>query len=214
MSLRRKLISSVVFLSLLGVASGLLAQVRIATVDLHRAIMETEDGRRARRRLEGEFSNRQRELDGAQEELRRMQSELETQRNVLSRQALEQRMEAYQNRVIEVQRQFVEYQQELAQHEAELTRTIVERMQAILREVGAAEGYTVILDTSGGAVLYSPEAIDLTATLIQRYNAQAPAVTGGGAMDGDMASGDTAMAAPMMAAPMGSTMMTPAMAAP
>jgi len=203
MSLRRKLISSVVFLSLLGTAGTLVAQVRIATVDLHRAIMETEDGRRARRRLEGEFSNRQRELDGAQEELRRMQSELEAQRNVLSRQALEQRMEAYQSRVIEVQRQFVEYQQELAQHEAELTRTIVERMQGILREIGQTDGYTVILDTSAGAVLFAPDSIDLTATLIQRYNAQAPAVTGAAAMDGDMA-------APMMttAAPMTSTMMT------
>ena len=58
-------------------------------------------------------------------------------------------------------------------------------MQVILREIGAAEQYTVILDTSTGAVVFAPDAIDLTQTLIQRYNAQAPAV--GGGMDGDMA---------------------------
>ena len=132
----------------------------------------------ARRRLEGEFSNRQRELDAAQEELRRLQSEIEAQRNVLSQSALQTRMEAYQARVIEVQRQFVEYQQELAQHEAALTRRIVERMQTILREMGQADGYTLILDTSTGAVVWSPDAIDLTATLVQRYNTTAPA--GGG----------------------------------
>lgn len=212
MSPRRKLISSIVFLCLLGAVGTAVAQIRVATVDLHRAIMETEDGRRARRRLEGEFANRQRELDGAQEELRRMQSELETQRNVLSRQALEQRMEAYQSRVIEVQRQFVEYQQELAQHEAEITRTIVERMQVILREIGQAEGYTLILDTSGGAVVFSQESLDLTATLIQRYNAQAPAVSAGG-MDGDMATmgAEGGMTAPMTSTTMmsSSTMMAP-----
>ncbi len=215
MSLRRLKIALVTLLLASATAGGLLAQVRIATVDMHRAIMETEDVRRVRRRLEGEFANRQRELDAAQEELRRLQSELESQRNVLSRQALEQRMEAYQRRVIEVQRQFVEYQQELAEHEATLTRTIVERMQAILREIGQAEGYTVILDTSTGAVLFSQEALDLTATIVQRYNAQAPAVRGGGDMaaeGGDMA---PAMASPMtsamtstMAAPMTSAMTT------
>lgn len=211
MSLRRSLIAFVALLLATATTGGLMAQVRIATVNLHQAIMDTEDGQRARRRLEGEFQNRQRELDQAQEELRRMQSELETQRNVLSRQALEQRMEEYQRRVIEVQRQYVEFQQELAEHEANLTRTIVERMQNILREMGQADGYTVILDTSGGAVVFSQTSIDLTATLVQRYNAQAPAVNATSDMAGSsMAStmGGSTMAGSMSSA-MTSAMTTP-----
>lgn len=204
MSLRRSLIAFVALL-LATASTFAVAQVRIATVNLHQAIMETEDGQRARRRLEGEFQNRQRELDQAQEQLRRMQSELETQRNVLSRQALEQRMEEYQRRVIEVQRQYVEFQQELAEHEANLTRTIVERMQAILREMGQADGYTVILDTSSGSVVFSQSSIDLTATLVQRYNAQAPAVGATSPMTGMTSTMSTAMTS-SMTSPMTTTM--------
>lgn len=204
------------FLAVLTLTGGLLAQVRIATVDLHRAIMETEDGQRARRRLEAEFANRQRELDAAQEELERMRTELEAQRNVLSREAYQQRGEEFQRRLIEVQRQYVEYQQELARHEAQLTQTIVERMQTILREIGTGEGYTVILDVSTGAVLFAPDAIDLTQTLIQRYNAQAPAVGAGGMdgdMDGDMAAEGTMTTMTTMTG-MAGTMATPMAAAP
>lgn len=195
MTLRRMPFVLAALLLVLASAGDLVAQVKIATVDLHRAIMETEDGRRARRRLESEFSARQRQLDQAQQEIESTATELENQRNVVSQAVYAERRRALEQRVVEVQRQFVEFQQELAQHEAQLTRTIVERMQTILREIGAAEGYTAILDTSSGTVVYSPANIDLTDTLIQRYNAQAPAVSGGGGMgmDGDDAPAMTAM---------------------
>ncbi|MEM7515656.1 MAG: OmpH family outer membrane protein, partial [Planctomycetota bacterium] len=152
------------------VAPDLYAQTRIAVVDLQRAMNETEDGRRAKRRLQRLFKRRQQELDSAQNKLKKMKEDIERQKNVLSREALEKRLEEYQKAFIELQSTYVEFQRELATKEAQLTKSILERMQEILRRIGQSEGYTLIVEANEGGVVWVPSILDLPDQVIQRYN--------------------------------------------
>lgn len=182
MHFNRHAVTLVAALLLSTVAPDLYAQTqRIAVVDLQRALNETEDGRRAKARLKRLFKRRQQELDKAQNELKVLKEDIERQKNVLSREALQKRVEDYQKAFIELQSTYVEYQRELAEKEAQLTREIIARMEQILRRLGQAEGYTLIIERNEAGVVWVPTNLDLTDVVIQRYNSGEGAAGGGGA---------------------------------
>jgi len=158
-------------LLLATMAPKLHAQVRVAVVDLQRALNETEDGRRAKTQLKRLFKSRQKGLDDKQNELKKMKEDIEKQKNVLSQPALQKKLEAYQQAFVELQTVYVDYQRELASKEAELTKVIIVRMENILRRLGQAEGYTLILERGEAGVMWVPSNLDVTDAVIQRYNA-------------------------------------------
>lgn len=170
MKLTRHAVTLVAALLLASFSPTAFGQVRIAVVDLQRALNETQDGRRAKAQLKRLFKRRQQALDAKQTELKKMKEEIEKQREVLSRSALEKRLEAYQKAFVELQTTYVEYQRELAQKEAQLTKGILERMQQILQRMGQAEGYTLVVERNEGGVVWAPSSIDVTNDVIQRYN--------------------------------------------
>ena len=171
MSLQRHAITLCAALLMSAVAPTMYAQVRIATVDLQRALNETEDGRRAKAQLKRLFNRRQVALDKQQNDLKKMKEQIEAQKNVLSREALQERLEAYQKAFVELQTAYVEYQRELAQKEGQLTKRILKRMQELVRRMGQSDGYTVILERNEAGVVFIPSNLDLTDRLIQEYNA-------------------------------------------
>ncbi len=170
MKLQRHAVTLVAALLLASISPRVFAQVRIAVVDMQRALNETEDGRRAKAQLKRLFKRRQQALDDKQNELKKMKEDIERQRDVLSQDALQKRVEEYQKAFVDLQTTYVEYQRELAQKEAQLTKGILERMSNILRRIGQADGYTLIVERNEGGVMWVPNNLDVTDDLIQRYN--------------------------------------------
>ena len=110
MHLRRLAVTFVAALVVAVLAPKVFAQVRIAVVDLQRAMNETEDGRQARQRLKTLFKRRQDALDGRQNDLKKMKDDLDKQRDVLSKEVLSKRFEEYQKQFVDLQGVYVEYQ--------------------------------------------------------------------------------------------------------
>lgn len=150
-------------------ARPLSAQVKIGVVDLQRALQTVNDGKRAKEKLEREVKKRQKDFDRMQDELKKLKEELEQKMSLMSEETKKQKMQEYQRRLMEVQDYYLNNQRELAEMEADLTRPILERFQRILQEIGAKEGYTIIVDRQ--AVHFADAATDLTDRLIQEYNA-------------------------------------------
>lgn len=184
LQLQRHAVTLAAALMISFVAPRVYAQVRIAVVDLQRALNETEDGRRAKARLKRLFKQRQDELDKRQGELKALKEDIEKNIELWSQDTKQRRLEEYQKAFVDLQQQYVEYQRELAEREAEATGEIVQRMQAILRRIGQAEGYTLIIERNEAGVIWVPTNLDLTDDVIQRYNAgegrEAGASSGGG----------------------------------
>ncbi len=147
------------------------AQTKIGVVDMQRALAETEDGRKAKDLLKKLFDQRQKTLDKQQDDIKTLKENVEKQRDVLSREVLAKKLEEYQKAFGELQSTYVEFQRELAAKEGELTKPIMDRMQRIMRHIGQAEGYSLILERNEAGVVYVPSTYDLTDVLIQRYNA-------------------------------------------
>lgn len=165
---RSRLIAGLVAAMLAFGAPRVYAQLRVAVVDMQRALLETNDGRRAKNQLKAQFEKLQEDLNRRQEGLKRQKEEIEKQRTVLSAAALQKRMAEYQQNFESLSKNYLEYQQQLAQREAELTKQILVNLQGVVRQLGNADGYTLILDQ--GAVVFSPTHLDLTDRVIQEYN--------------------------------------------
>ncbi len=152
--------------------SAFAQQLKLAVVDVQRAVMETEDGLRASATLKKFFDKRQQELDAKQNDLQKQREEIEKQSKVLSQQALQKRMEEWQKQMLELQTVFVEYNKELQKKQGELTQPIYGKIMGLLRRVATQDGYDAILEKQ--AVPYMRNDLDLTDKIIQMYNSGAP----------------------------------------
>jgi outer membrane protein len=134
------LVAMLVGLLVPGVAR---AEVKIAVVDLQRAMMQTE-------------------------ELGRERDDLGKQSKVLSRAALQRRMELWQRRMIEVQTLFVEYNKELQKKQSELTAPIIRKMFGVVQRIARRRNIDLVVDKP--AAPYARADLDLTDMVVQQYN--------------------------------------------
>jgi outer membrane protein len=150
--------------------------MRVAVVDVQRAVSNTEEGLRAQNTLKGMFDSRQQELNRKQLDMQKQRDDIEKQAKVVSKEALQKRLDDWQKQMMELQTTFVEYNKELERKQKSLTDPIVERVQAAIKRMANTEGYDLIVDKV--TVAYVRVDLDLTDRIIQMANggaAPAPA---------------------------------------
>ena len=158
------------------------AEMKVAVVDVQRAVMQTEDGLRAQATLKKVFDSKQQELNKKQTDLQKQREDIEKQSKVLSKEALQKRVDDWQKAMVELQGVFVEYNKELEKRQKELTDPIFEKIMGIVKRLATSEGVDLVVDKQ--AVAYIRSDLDLTDRCIQLYNsggAGAPAAPAGGA---------------------------------
>jgi outer membrane protein len=153
-------------------ASASADNIKIAFVDLRRALNETVEGKAAMKKLSGLKAKLQKKIEKEEKKIMDMKSTLEKQQDILTKDAMQKKVEEYYQSVNELQQSYMRYQKELSAKEAELTQGILEKMQKILEQMGRTDGYTMLFDRSSGSVVWGPAHLDLTDQLIQKYNAQ------------------------------------------
>ena len=148
-----------------------IAEVKVGYVDLQRALLETEQGQKAKVKLEEMKAARQTQLDARQEQLRALQKNLEAQKAFMKEDVRRQKEMEFAEQLKGLQFTYASLQKELAQEEAVLTQGIIMRMGRILANVGIEQGFTLILEKTESRILWAPRHLDLTNDLIRRFNA-------------------------------------------
>jgi outer membrane protein len=152
------------------------AQMKVAVVDLQRAVMQTEDGLRAQATLKKLFDNKQLELNKRQTDLQKQKDDIDKQSKVLSQTAIQKKLEDWQKQMVELQTTFVEYNKELEKKQKELTDPIFERILGAIKRVAGTDGYDLIVDRA--TVAFSRGDLDLTDRVIQIANGTPPSAPG------------------------------------
>jgi len=158
--------------------------MRVAVVDVQRAVMQTEDGLRASATLKKLFDQRQQELSKKQNDLEKQGADLEKQAKVLSKDAYTKRREELQKQALEYQANAVEYTKELEKKQKEMTDPILEKVLGIVKRIATSDNYDLVVDRA--TVAYARGDLDLTDKCIQLYNSgsggsAAPATSGSAA---------------------------------
>jgi outer membrane protein len=163
---------AVAALALAPVPASSATEVKLAFVDLQRALNEVEEGKVAKATLKKEFDQKQKLLDEKQEELKRMKAELDKQAVVMAEEPRKEKQAELDRKFIEVQGLFVQLQKELSEKEREMTRGIFDKMGSIIREIAEADQVTMVFERNDSGLLYAPVSLDLSNELIRKYNAR------------------------------------------
>lgn len=148
------------------------ADLKIAYVDIQKAVNECNSGKDAKKAITKEVEKFQRIIVDRQKELQTMKESLEKQAPMLTPDARATREKEYQNKLREFQRWGEDTQNEINQKRMEMERNISIGLQKVIQKVGADEGYTFILEKNENIVLYISKTIDITDRVIKAYDAQ------------------------------------------
>lgn len=146
--------------------------VLIGYVNVQRAILEVEEGKRAKDALKKIFEDKQKRLTEQENELKKMKESIEKDAAGKSTPALEQRKAEFQNKLVQLQQNFMKEQQELSADEQKQLQGITDKMRKIVQEMGEQGQYTIILEIQDSRLLYAKPHLDLTNEVIRKYNAR------------------------------------------
>lgn len=144
--------------------------IKIGCVDFRKILDESEAGKKARSDLESLIRSKQSILDEKGRSIEKQRSDLERQASVLSAEARKSKEEEIERSLREYQRLIQDLQAEVRRRELELADTIIKEVREIVEKIGEEERYTLIVESTGGMVLYLDEGIDITDTVIKKYN--------------------------------------------
>jgi outer membrane protein len=164
------LVAACAALALVGWPSPAEAQMKLAIIDLRRAVADTEDGLRVQAKLQelfdsrqGDYEHKEKSYNDAKAELERLAKEGKT-----PEEELRKRYRTLEKLGIELQAASLTYRREMQQQETELLNPIVKQVLGLLRQLAAQEGYDVVLNKE--AVPFYRRDLDVTDRIIQMYN--------------------------------------------
>lgn len=129
---------------------------KIAYVDLHRALNDSDAGKRMKNILLGEFGEREKKLEAMQADLAKSKAELD-----------------YQSRYLEVQQKLAAFHQEMGVREERLTQAALKQLKQIVSDIGRERNYSLVLETSQDVVLYQASGDDITDEVMSRFDRRA-----------------------------------------
>jgi outer membrane protein len=166
---RAAVVAALVCLALAAPARA--AELRIAVVDMQRALNECDAGKKAKDQVKAKFEKSQDDLKRQREDLDRRKDEYERKATVLKEEERRNLEKDLESRTLEFKRKFEDFQRDLKRTDAELTSTIVEELYGVVRDYGAKNTYSLVLEASSGALLYGDRALDITDEIVKLYNA-------------------------------------------
>ena len=146
------------------------AEVKLGYVDMMRAMSEVDEGKVAQAQLKKDFDEKQKVVDEKQEELKKLKADFDKQSVLMSDQAKAVKQAELERKFGEAQQLVVQLQKELAERRDTVTGGIIKRMRAIIEEISAAEGITMVFEREG--LLYANASLDLSNEVIRKYNAR------------------------------------------
>ncbi len=144
--------------------------LKIAYVDMQRALNYCEAGKEAKRVIAAEVEKIQKEFGGKQKELERIKEDLEKRGSVLSESVRQQRERDYQAKLRDLQRLQRDYEEDLRRKDREFSDRILKTLEGIIKKMGEEGKYTLILERNQPTVIYIAKGLDLTDEVIKRID--------------------------------------------
>ena len=145
-------------------------ELRIGYVNSEKVLRDAVPAQNAQKKLEAEFSKRERELNDAAAKLKAAADKLDKDAPTLSEAEKNRRQRELVDQDRDLQRKRREFQEDLNQRRNEETAAIVERANKVIKQIFEGEKYDLILQD----VVFASARVDITDKVIKALNA-APA---------------------------------------
>ena len=142
-------------------------EVRVAYVDLQRALSESDSGKTAEGKFQEEVKKARGGIDAKKKEFDSLQESTKKQKDSLAPKALAEKEE-------KLMRMIQDGEDTLRRRNSQLVGELVKKLRAVVDQVGKEDGYTLIFEKGGQSpVLYADQGIDITDKVVKKFNATA-----------------------------------------
>lgn len=138
-------------------------------VDIKEAIQNTRQGSRVQKKLQADLEKVKKEIAALEARLTKERAKLEEDIPLLSEQKRAQRVQKFQQQVLESQKKAEEKKTALQQLENKLMSPVIQKMQKVVGQIAAKEGYKVILNKDNN-VLWVSSDLDMTKKVSRQFN--------------------------------------------
>lgn len=143
---------------------------KVALVDLQRVLMETSQGKKAKKDLEKAVARSTAKLERKAKALQKQYEDLQAKAAMLSEAELMRRSQELQSAELELQTLYEEAQQDLMKKEGLLMEKIYKNAAAIVKQMAKSEDIQIVLVRSELTVLYANPKLDITNKVIVAYD--------------------------------------------
>jgi outer membrane protein len=155
-----------------GYAKSAATANRVALIDFQVAILQTEEGKAAKAKIEKEVEARKKELLSQQQELKKLEEDFEAKRAVLSEEEKNKSARDLQAKFMAFQRSQMNLDQEVRQKEMQETQKIFQKLSVLVEEYAKKHSFDLVFEKGAGAVLYIAQNSDITSDIVTLYNSR------------------------------------------
>jgi outer membrane protein len=167
--MRKGLICGVVLLLFTASAITAHAEVKLAYVDIQRALNECNAGKNARATIRAEAESVQAKLKREQAQVQALKDELDKKGMLMAPDQRQHLADQLTRKMRDFRDDVQNARAELRQKDNELTGAIVSDLATVVGELGEKNGYTMVLEKNG--LLWGLPSADITEQVIRTYDA-------------------------------------------
>lgn len=145
---------------------------KIAIMSLQGALVGTNDGQAANKKLTAEFEPKQKEFKARQAEISQEEAQLQKSANVMSSEKQADMQRQIDEKKRQLQRDIQDAQESLQNEQQQVLQKLGQRLMAVINKYAKDNGYTMVLDDSNPSnpILYAATDVDITRDIIDLYN--------------------------------------------
>ncbi|HTW86506.1 MAG TPA: OmpH family outer membrane protein [Candidatus Binataceae bacterium] len=166
--MRQRLVIIMVLIAMVSAAPAW-AEVRLAYVDIQRALNECNAGKRAKLQIREKVDEITGRLKRQQAEIQSLQDELQKKGALMRPDQRQNLSDEYASKMRDFQQNYKNAQDELRQKDQEVTAMIVRDLATVVRNISEKDGYTMVMEK--GEILWGTPSIDITDEVIRSYDA-------------------------------------------
>lgn len=144
------------------------AELKLAYVDVQRALNECDAGKKAKGEFQGRVQTLEARLQRQQNEVQSLKDEIEKKGMLMNPDQRQSLQDQYVAKLKNFERDYKDSKDELQRKDNEITAKIVHDLAQVIRTIGERDGYTMVMEK--GSILWGTPGIDVTDQLIRSYN--------------------------------------------
>ncbi|MFY2557309.1 OmpH family outer membrane protein [Corallococcus terminator] len=170
MSLRTTVAAMAAVLSLALPVAASAADLKVAYVDLQRVLLEVDDGKAAKARLQKWLEGKQKEIDAEQTALRTEKETLDKQASAMTPDARAQKEADLQRKVMVLAQKWEKSRGEAATKERQEMEPIINKIDQVVASIAQRDDLGMVLDKRDSGIVFAKAQYDISNEVIRSYN--------------------------------------------
>lgn len=145
------------------------AALKVGVVDIQAVILNVEEGKAARAKLEKEIKNQEKTLKKRRGEIEKIGKEMQAKMALMSNEARMKKQKEVQAKLMKWRKDEYEFQSSIKKRENQATQQIAIRIAKLSEKISSEKKLALVFEANSSGLLYVANPINLTKEIIERY---------------------------------------------